>query len=171
MKPFDYCEKKILKKTSFRIAICILYFVLNMMARSIYRTFQMLEYGNGYQSSLVYMVLSEIILWAPFVFVIIRCVLKSGWRWLLVNSKRFVGQNWWKYEIYLLGLFLVWRSVVIGDMYLEFPLIGALWLSQSFGSYVLMIFTSHIFDNVGSILFFVIVPVFCSIVSQNREEV
>ena len=60
MKPFDYCEKKILKKTSFRIAICILYFVLNMMARSIYRTFQMLEYGNGYQSSLVYIVLSEI---------------------------------------------------------------------------------------------------------------
>ena len=86
MKPFDYCEKKILKKTSFRIAICILYFALNMMAWSIYRTFQMLEYGNGYQPSLVYIVLSEIILWAPFVFVIIRCVLKNGWRWLIVKE-------------------------------------------------------------------------------------
>ena len=29
------CEKRTLKKTSFRIAICILYFALNMMAWSI----------------------------------------------------------------------------------------------------------------------------------------
>lgn len=116
------------------MAICVLYLVGIQFSRSISEVEKLVAHGKEYQFSIVFDTVYMLILWLPFMLIILNCVWKRKWE-------------------------LILKSVGLGDMQYDISLFHVVVnLRPSLSSYVIMQMLYHVFNSVNSMLFFILVP-------------
>lgn len=139
--------------------ICVLYLVGIQFFRSISEVEKLVTHGKEYQFSIVFDAVYMLILWLPFMLIILNCVWKREWDVILESSKKVIWGCWKQYAIYLIVLLLILKGVGLGDMQYDISLIHVVVdLMPSFSSYVIMQLLYHVFRSANSILFFILAP-------------
>lgn len=91
--------------------------------------------------------------------IILNCVLKKKWKVIFKTSKKVIQEHWKKYIAYLILVFLILKSVGLGDMQYDIAITHTLVdLSPSFKSYVVMQLLYHVFRSINSVLFLIFAP-------------
>lgn len=166
--------KKVLYNPFGGMVFCTFYLICIEYLQSLYEVKKIMTYGRRYQFPLLFDIMQTVVIWLPFMILIINCVLRKEWKILFESSKKVIQRYWIGFAVYLTVLLFVLKSIELGDMHYDISFIHATAdLPPSFGTYVVMNWLYHMFESINPILFLVFAPfMYCVglMVLQERRK-
>ena len=100
-------------------------------------------------------ILGFVLLFAPFIIFVFRLGIQNSRNFFLT----FLRKNLIFYLLYIIILFVIKNSIVLGDYSIDFSMINLYFeLSKSAFSNFLMAYAYIFFDSISAILFFIFLP-------------
>lgn len=92
----------------------------------------------------------------------------------LQNSKKIflesVKAHWFFYLLYIVVLYLIKSSIVLGDYFIEISMLNMYFeLSKNAFSDFVMAFAYTVFDSTAATLFFILLPVYFLVFSRRKD--
>lgn len=109
-------------------------------------------------------ILAFLLLFSPFVILILRLGIQNS----RVSFQRFIRKNLIFYLLYIITLYVVKKSIVLGDYAIGFSMFNLYFeLNQNIFSDFLMAYAYIFFDSVSAMLFFILLPNYFWIFSNH----